>query len=390
MPAKILLLCAALVSVSAAVAAVEEPPYQVITVESMRVGATTVLGGTVIPFKEVALTAQVPGRVVFLAGEEGDWFKTREILVSLGRDELLAQRAAAIADLRNAEAAWHAARAEIWRQYYGGQEPMAGMESFQSFDTFTRPFSGFFGGPEQRYGRGIHRGTDVYTARTRADQAWAQIQAVKARIEQIDSRLRDSDSVAPFTGVITKKFAEVGDTVQPGQPLLRIADIRRLQVQVEVPARIVAGLKLGMSIPVKLDVGDAIANAQVAQIFPMADPQRHTVTVKLNLPAEAPGAPGMYSEVFVPDTTIQSEELPVVPASAVVWRGSLPAVFTIGPDGKPELRMVRVGEKQEKGFTILSGLKPGERVVVNPFPGMVSGWTPKAAQTGPEAQVKQP
>jgi multidrug efflux pump subunit AcrA (membrane-fusion protein) len=342
----------------------------------------------VIPYKEVALTAQVPGRVVFLAGEEGDWFKTREILVSLDRDELRAQRAVAIAELRNAEAAWRAARAEVGRQYYGGQEPMRGMESFGAFDQFTRPFSSFFGGQEQRYGPGIHRDTDVYTARARADQAWAAIQANKARIGQIDSRLRDSDSLAPFTGVITKKFVEVGDTVQPGQPLLRIADISRLQVHVEVPARIVAGLKLGMSIPVKLDVGDAIVDAQVAQIFPMADPQRHTVTVKLNLPSDAPGAPGMYTEVMVPDTTVQTEELPVVPASALVWRGSLPAVFTIGQDGKPELRMVRVGERLDNSITILSGLRTGERVVANPSPGMASGWTPNTAKTKRDAQAK--
>lgn len=389
MPARyILLVLAALASVSLS-AADSQYQYQVISVESRRVGATTVLGGTVIPYKEVALTAQVPGRVIFLAGEEGDWFKAREILVSLDRNEMLAQRAAAIAQLRNAEAAWRGSRAEIWRQYYGGNEPMQGMESMQGFDTFTRPFTGMFGGNEQRYGRGIHRSTDVYAARSRADQALAQIQAVKAQIEQIDSRLRDSDSVAPFSGVVTKKFVEVGDTVQPGQPLLKIADIRRLQVHVEVPARIVMGLKLGMSIPIKLDVGDVIVNAQVAQIFPMADPQRHTVTVKLDLPADAPGAPGMYTEVMVPDTTTPSEELPVVPSSALVWRGSLPAVFALSTEGKPELRMVRVGERMDSRVTILSGLQKGERIVVNPSPGMASGWTPKGSGATSEPAAKQ-
>jgi RND family efflux transporter MFP subunit len=187
--------------------------------------------------------------------------------------------------------------------------------------------------------------------------------------------------VAPFTGVITQKMVEVGDPAQPGQPMMKIAYIQRLQVQVEVPARLVVGLKIGMSIPVKLDVGDVIVKAAVAQIYPMADPQRHTVTVKLDLPKEAPGAPGMYAEVMVPDTTTPAEELPVVPYSALLWRGSLPAVFVVGAEDKPELRMVRVGEQLESSVTILSGLRPGERVIADPSPGMASGWTPKPVAT---------
>jgi multidrug efflux pump subunit AcrA (membrane-fusion protein) len=346
---------------------------QFVVAAPQRVGASIVLGGTVVPYQEVTLTAQVPGRVVFLAGEEGDSFRAGEILASLDKNQLLAQRAAAVADLRDAQAAWRAARAETWRQYYAGNEPLPGMESANAFDSFMRPFTSTFGGPEQRYGRGIQRGTDIYAAQQRADQAGAQIEAAQARIQQMDSRLRDSDSVAPFSGVITQKLVEVGDTVQPGQPLLKIADISRLQLEVEVPSRLVVGLRLGMSIPAKLDIGDVIVQSHVAQIFPMADPQRHTVTVKLDLPADAPAAPGMYAEASVPDSTTPSEELPVVPETAVVWRGSLPAVFALGPDNKPQLRMVRLGERTDRGFTILSGLSPGARILANPTPGMDSG-----------------
>ncbi len=382
----IAVLCAAFIG--SALAAIDLSKYEVITVESRRVGASTVLGATVIPYVEVTLTAQLPGRVVFIAGEEGDWFKAGQILVSLDKDELLAQRAAALAELANAEAAWRAARAEFWRQYYAGSEPMPGMESWQSADIFLRPFLSFFG-ERGTYGRhGIHRVTDIYTARARADQAWAAIQAIKAKIEAIDSKLRDSDSIAPFTGVITQKLVEVGDTVQPGQPLLKIADIKRLQVKVEVPSRLVVGLKLGMKVPVKLDVGDVVVEGKVAQIYPMADPVRHTVTVKLDLPKDAPAAPGMYAEVMVPDVTTPAEELPVIPASALVWRGSLPAVFVVGENDEVQLRMVRVGERVDGHIVVLSGLNPGERIIANPTPGMVSGWTPKTEEEKAEAKAK--
>ena len=74
----------------------------VITVESSSIGATTTLGGTVVPFREVAFSAQMPGRVVYIAGIEGDWFKEGEVLAALNNDDLLAKRRAARAALANA------------------------------------------------------------------------------------------------------------------------------------------------------------------------------------------------------------------------------------------------------------------------------------------------
>jgi multidrug efflux pump subunit AcrA (membrane-fusion protein) len=128
-----------------------------------------------------------------------------------------------------------------------------------------------------------------------------------------------------------------------------------------------------MIVPAKLDVGNTRLNARVAQIYPMADTQRHTVTVKLDLPQGSPAGPGMYSEVQIPDIASSNNVLPAVPLSAVVWRGNLPAVFVVGSDNKSELRMVRVGERVGNSYTILSGLNIGERILAAPTPG-AGGW----------------
>jgi len=57
--------------------------------------------------------------------------------------------------------------------------------------------------------------------------------------------------------------------------------------------------------------------------------------------------------------------VPVVPETAVHYNGSLPGIYVLGPDGKPSLRMVRVGQDLGNGFiSILSGIKPGDRVLV--------------------------
>ncbi|HIP22857.1 MAG TPA: hypothetical protein EYG79_04580 [Rhodobacteraceae bacterium] len=111
----------------------------------------------------------------------------------------------------------------------------------------------------------------------------------------------------------------------------------------------------------------------MAQIFPIADQARHTVKIKFDLPYGTPGGPGMYVEVTVPDTSIPVQGQAAVPTAALVWRGSLPSVFVL-IDGKPSLRLVRVGYPiGEDHVSVISGLSGGETVILNPPATLVSG-----------------
>ncbi|HHO69052.1 MAG TPA: efflux RND transporter periplasmic adaptor subunit, partial [Gammaproteobacteria bacterium] len=223
--------------------------------------------------------------------------------------------------------------------------------------------------------RWVDRQADLYSSGTALNQAYSQMQAAQSQIEQIDAKLRDARSFAPFDGVIVRKLVEVGDTVQPGQPLIEYADLTYLQVQVDVPVRLLRGLKKGMLVPVKLDVGDVRVQARVAQIFPSADELRHTVRVKFDLPVNVPGGPGMYAEVMVPDPDAGQGEVPVIPTSAVLWRGSLPAVYVATDDNRAELRLIRLGDYVGNNqVAVLSGLRVGERIYAVPPADKAPGW----------------
>jgi len=346
-------------------------------VTSREVGARATLGGTVVPERDITLTAQLPGRVVYLIGQEGTRFNRQAVLVALGDDELLAQRSAAIASMNNALYAMRNSQVQFDRQVYSGgkgsPDTGMGMGIPNMFDQFfTRPMGDMVGVGNS----GLERRADVYGAVSSVEQARTQVTAARARIQQIDSKLRDTRSIAPFEGVITKKFVEVGDTVQPGQSLVQIANDQHLQIRVDVPARLMHGdlIRVGETVPVKLDMGDKLIDTTVAVVFPVADAQRHTVTVKLDLPKESAARPGMYAEVHVPDTSVPRSALPWVPKEAVLWRGSLPAVFVLTGNDRKELRMIRVGDTDGDGYTVLSGLNEGERIFQNPLPGAVSGW----------------
>ena len=170
---------------------------------------------------------------------------------------------------------------------------------------------------------------------------------------------------SPFDGVIVQKLVEQGDTVQPGQPLMKVAYVAYLRIQAEVPVGLVSSLRIGEFLPARIDVGQGVpVQARVSQIFPMADTSRHTVTVKFDLPSGLPGGPGMYAEVMIPDHSTLAAAMPSVPREAIVWRGSLPAVMIL-KDGKPTLRVVRIGTPMPDGrLTILSGLEGGEQVIL--------------------------
>ena len=121
----------------------------------------------------------------------------------------------------------------------------------------------------------------------------------------------------------------VGDIVQPGQPLADIADVDALDVRLEVPVAQVAQVKLGDSVPVT--VNNANIWATVSQIFPAANADQHTVTVKLALPQGAAAAPGMYARAWIAQAggVGPSTLTPAIPTNAIAYRGSLPVAFVI-------------------------------------------------------------
>jgi multidrug efflux pump subunit AcrA (membrane-fusion protein) len=354
----------------------------IFTVQSARIGSTVSLGGTVIPYKEVTLSAQMPGRVEFIAGKEADQFAKGTVLIRLDDDELVAQRQSAAAEIASANAALRNAGVQYSRELYSPQSRASpgGMGVPSMFDQmFTKPMSGVMGQTDS----GLERQADLYRSGTRIEQARHRMLQAQSSIQAIDAKMRDTQSRAPMDGIILKKFVEVGDTVQPGQPLLKFADVEYLQIVVEVPSRLMAGLRKDMLVPAKLDVHSTAVSVRVAQIFPMADPNRHTVTVKFDLPKDSHGAPGMYAEVRIPEVGGQIRDLTVIPSSAIRWRGSLPGVYVVTDKDKPELRLIRVGDQIDaQHVAVLSGLSAGQRILLDPAAGVTTGWaTPQPGGT---------
>lgn len=343
----------------------------IITVGIAPHGGQVIIGGSVIPLKEVTLAAQMPGRVVSIAGEEGDQFTSGTELVSIDDDNLQAQKAAAEAQLASAQNAMQNAQVqynrELWNPRVYNPRPMAGMGMPSMFDGFFNNFGDNDFMPGSNTGnKSIERHADLVTQGTQVASARSGITEAESGMRAINAKLRDAKAIAPFDGVLMQKMVEIGDTVQPGQPLIIFSYTRFLRIQVSVPARLMPGLRKGMVVPARLDVGNTQINARVAQISPIADSKQHTVTVKFDLPEGVPGGPGMYAEVMLPDISAVGQALPIVPKSAISKRGSLPSVRVLDENDVPRMRLIRTGiDIGEGSIVVLSGLKPGERIVVS-------------------------
>jgi multidrug efflux pump subunit AcrA (membrane-fusion protein) len=354
-------------------AEVVKPSYELITVESSSIGGEVILGGAVIPYKTVNLSAQMPGDVKFIAGEEGDTFKKGDILVSLDTDALMAKRRQAETQYWSAEAGYRNAMVQYNREMLSpnsqANSMLGGAPSM--FSVFSDPIRSFSGEGDPSY----ERHSNLYGMNVQVQTARNQMEQALAAIAELDANLINAVSIAPFDGVILKKMAEVGDIIQPGMPLVTFADVSKMQIQVEVPSNLLGMITKGAKINARLDGSKELFPAVVERIFPSADMGGHTTTVKFDLLDASKARSGMYVEVMIPDPNKTNRSLPVIPESAIVWTTSLPGVFILDEQGNPKLRLIRIGERTADGkVSIISGgIKAGDQILARPQAGFQPG-----------------
>lgn len=333
------------------------------------------VGGSVAAHKSVVLSAQMPGRIVSIAGQEGDRFKKGDLLVKINDDELQTQRQAALAQFHTASIAANNASIQHHRQLVSpavSNRAPGGMGLPGIFDqVFTNRFSDMMGTRDY----GVERGADIYAARAQLDQAHQAVQSARSQIQKIDTKLRDTMSIAPFNGVIVTKNIEVGDTVQPGQALLVYEDLDVLEIVVDVPGRMIDKLSEGQIVKARIDGVDDEVAVKVSRIFPTSDPIRHTTRVKFTVPDTKQVSPGNYAEVSIPISKSAEKKRLLIPVTAVVERGGIPSILVVNKQNKVELRLARLGTILPSGeVVVLYGVKENETIIDKPPAFITSGY----------------
>ena len=106
--------------------------------------------------------------------------------------------------------------------------------------------------------------------------------------------------VAPFDGVVTHKFADVGDLATPGRPLIELDDPQLIRLEADVPEALINRVQLGSTLRVGAALEGREIAAAVSEIAPVADPSSRTFNVTLDLPANAGLRAGQFARVAIP------------------------------------------------------------------------------------------
>lgn len=194
------------------------------------------------------------------------------------------------------------------------------------------------------------------------------VRNLQDRFEGSEARLRDAEIQlgyaeirAPFDGVIAQKWVNAGDLAVPGRPLLELEGLGDFEIEAAIPESLASGLSLGAAINGEV-AGNRFAGT-LREISSAADATTRSVSVKIALPAGSPVRSGQFARLQLPGLPVRTL---LVPAGAVSVSGQMERVFVAGDDQRAVLRLVRAGAKRGDRIEILSGLREGERVVVDP------------------------
>jgi len=211
-------------------------------------------------------------------------------------------------------------------------------------------------------------------SKSELDKATAQLKSARARLESAQARVKEAREQldhtvvrAPYSGIVVKRFVEVGETASAGQPLMTGLSLEQLRAVVSVPQEYVDAVRRAGKARVfeaSPDLGD-IPTGKLT-IFPYADPDTHTFRVRIELPDVPRGLyPGMMIKAAF---DVGQRKRLLVPRQAVTHRSEVTAVYVVDAKGRVHFRQVRAGRNVAPDLTeVLAGLQAGEKVALDPI-----------------------
>ena len=306
------------------------PTYEVVMRDLPQ---TIAAEGLVEAVRQATLGAQVAGRITELAVKAGDPVRAGQVLARI--------------DARTAEQAVAASRSQV-------AEAEANLANAR-----------------RRHDRNVNLFAQKFVSQAAVDQSEAELKAAQAQVDSLKANAVQASAAqtfttitAPFAGVVGATHVELGDMAQPGRQLVTVFDPKDLRVTATLPQASLAKVRLGEPVAIELSGRAGTVKATRVTVIPLADARTHSTRVRLDLPPTDGVLPGQFARAwFVTGTT----RALAIPASALLKRGEVTAVYVIDRDGRALLRQVRAGEPVAGGMVeILAGLAGGERIAQNP------------------------
>lgn len=329
------------------------------------------------PFQEIDVMAKVSGYVREIKVDIGDRVQEGQVLATLEIPEMQDDLARAQAAIDEAKAELSTARDELQRAQ--SAHDMEHLSYSRILDVSHRE-------------KGLVPQQQVDEAHSRDLEAEAQVSAAKSRIASCEERIRVSQAeqaryktmyqyaviTAPFTGVVTKRYANVGSLIQAGtssqaMPLVRLSENGKLRLDLPVPESAVPSVRLGQQVDVKVSALHRTFPGRVARFADKVDEATRTMKTEVDVSNPTLALiPGMYAEVDL--VTDARKNVLSAPVEAIDATGDRASIFRVTPAGELQALNVQLGLENAQRVEIRGGpLQAGDEVVVGSRAGLKNG-----------------
>lgn len=301
--------------------------------------------GVVESDNQANLSTIVMGTVTAVPVEVGEQVKKGDILIRIKDDQILAQKSQIEANMVQAKA-----NLENTEKNYNRIKNLYAEESATSKEL-----------------------DDISTM---YEIAKANIDALNARMNEVNEMLSYTTIRSPFDGVVARKFVEEGDMAAPGHPLVAVADPGQIKVTANVPEQWIGMISEGDAVNVSVEsAGIFNAVATLTAVSEAGDPMSRQFAVEATLneaDLSSKLKTGMFAQLGM---NLGANNALFIPRTALVQRGQLTGIYTLSEDKKAVLRWVRLGQKSGDQVEVLSGLTVGEQYVTEADADLQQGYT---------------
>jgi multidrug efflux pump subunit AcrA (membrane-fusion protein) len=336
--------------------------------------------GTIRAKTKAALSSKIAGQIKQINVIEGSEVKAGDLLLEIDDREViekLNQAKAALAStekalegiqaaINQAEAQQKQAEADfsLAQASYSRYEDLSTQKiiSIQEFDSIKA---------KRQMSEAQLTAAQEGVSRLKSQKEGLAMSLARAQSEVKETEVLKSHTkmMAPFSGIIIKKYADAGAFAVPGTPLLEIEDPEGFRLEVDVREEEFANqVEIGREVPVQIDaLGESLINGTVVEASPSADPLSRTFRVKVALPRQPGIKTGMYGKALCPR---EERQTILIPKEALIKRGQLEQVFSVDESQTAHLRLVKTGKTFGDHLEILAGLQSGDTIIINPKLGL--------------------
>ena len=341
-------------------------------------GRQITVSSELVPFQEIDVYAKESGYVRTLSVDYGSRVKAGQVMAVLEIPELQAQLDVDRADIKAISNQVVRNQHEISR--YQAQYQVLHLE-YKRLKAVFENQPGIVAQQEvdDAQGKDLASAAQVDAGQAALEASESQLVAAKAKLARDQTLYDYSRITAPFSGVVTQRFANLGTLMQAGtssstqaMPLVKLSQDDLFRLVIPVPESYVQYIHVGDHVQVRVPSLNQTFPGTVARFSMDVGQNTRTMHTEVDVPnPKRVLIPGMYAEAAV--SLDQRPNVLTVPLQALNHEGEKTTVYVVSPDGEVQDRPVELGLKTASYAEIVSGLREGEDVVVSDRSGLKPG-----------------